>query len=156
MPPISRMFLDQVTVKAAENGLLAVTVELPADLVRDYCRFLESLAEFFHRVDRQRMVVAAERRAAALALDPELDRSIADYRQRLVAAYDAYTATGLNRQQAIKNIAADLRRDSHPWCTVDVVRCAMIEAGRGGRPGRPRAAHSDKTRPQACSRDSRQ
>ena len=48
LPP--SFLLDSLTVKAADGGRVAVTVLLPADLVADYCRFLESLAGFFHAV----------------------------------------------------------------------------------------------------------
>lgn len=37
--------LDRLTIKPAADGLVAVTVLLPPELVRDYCRFLESLAD---------------------------------------------------------------------------------------------------------------
>jgi hypothetical protein len=56
--------LDQLTVKPAANGLVAVTVLLPPDLVRDYGRFLESLADFFETVDRKATIELASLRAS--------------------------------------------------------------------------------------------
>jgi hypothetical protein len=50
-PPVH--FLDRLTVTPATDGLVAVTVLLPPDLVRDYCHFLESLASFIATADRR-------------------------------------------------------------------------------------------------------
>lgn len=131
--------LDRFTINPAPDGLVAITVLLPPDLVRDYCRFLESLTDFFHTVDRKATIELASQRAAAqVAFHAEAQRRLAEYRARLVAAFDAYTACGLDRKEAVKRIAADLRVESHPWCGVDLVRSQLVAAGRGGRSGRPR------------------
>lgn len=130
---------EQITVKPATDGLVAVTVLLPPDLVRDYCRFLESLADFFHTVDRKATLELAILRAATQsALHADGQRRLAEFRARLVTAFDAYTACGLDRKEAIKRVAADLRAESHPWCAVELVRSQLVAAGRGGRAGRPR------------------
>jgi hypothetical protein len=131
--------LDRFTIKPASDGLVAVTVHLPPDLVRDYCRFLESLADFFHTVDRKATIELACQRAAVQAtFHTEAQHRLAEYRARLVTAFDAYTACGLDRKEAVKCVAADLRVESHPWCGIDLVRSQLVAAGRGGRSGRPR------------------
>lgn len=132
--------LDRFTIKPAPDGLIAVTVHLPSDLVRDYCRFLESLADFFHTVERKATIELASQRAAAqAAFHAEAQRRLSDYHIRLISAFDAYTACGLGRKEAAKRVAAaDLRAESHPWCDVDLVRSQLVAAGRGGRAGRPR------------------
>lgn len=56
--------LDQMTVKPAPNGLVAVTVLISPDVVRDYCRFLETLADFFHTVDRKATIELDSHHAA--------------------------------------------------------------------------------------------
>lgn len=130
--------LDRFTIKTAADGLVAVTVLLPPDLVRDYCRFLESLADFFHTVDRKATIELASLRAATQAtFHADGQRRLGEYRARLVTAFDTYTALGLDRKEAIKRVAADLRAESHPWCAVDLVRSQLVAAGRGGRAGRP-------------------
>lgn len=135
--------LDQMTVKPATNGLVAVTVLLPPDLVRDYCRFLESLADFFHTVDRKATLELASLHASTQAtFHADAQRRLAEYHARLVTAFDACTACGLNRKEAVKCVAADLRAESHPWCAVDLVRSQLVAAGRGGRAGRPRRVQS--------------
>lgn len=131
--------LDRFTIKPAPDGLFAVTVHLPHDLVRDYCRFLESLADFFHTVDRKSTIELASQRAAAqAAFHVEAQHRLAVYRARLVTAFDDYTARGLDRKETVKRIAAELRAENHPWCDVDLVRSQLVAAGRGGRAGRPR------------------
>lgn len=127
--------LDQMTVKPATNGLVAVTVLLPPDLVRDYGRFLESLADFFHTVDRRATIELASLRAATqAAFHADAQRRLAEYRAR---SRHAFMARGMNRKEAVKRVAADLRDSKHPWCSVDLVRSELIAAGRGGRVGRP-------------------
>ena len=129
---------DSLTVTPADDGRVAVTVLLPSDLVRDYCRFLESLAGFFQSIHRKSFIASVESRAAARALDH--GPAVAAYASALVAAYDAFTASGLSRNEAIKRIAADLRAKSHPWCAPHLVRSQLIASGRAGRSGRPASA----------------
>lgn len=131
--------LDRFTIKPAPDGFVAVTVHLPPDLVRDYCCFLESLADFFHTVDRkakiERALVSA---ATCVAQIEEGQRLRLEYRARLVSSFDAYILDGLDRKEAIKRINADLRAAKHPWCGLDLVRSELVAAGRGGSVGRPR------------------
>jgi len=129
---------EALTVKAVEDGRVAVTVLLPPDLVTDYCRFLESLASFFHNVDRKSSFQLAQARAESLTLQADLDNINAVYRSRLVVLFDTLTAQGCERKEAVKRVAAQLRSESHPWCCVDLVRSELVAAGRGGRSGRPR------------------
>lgn len=134
---------DQITVKPAGDGRLAVTVLLSAELVRDYCRFLETLSSFFASVDRKATLERANVRAVAnAALLAESNDTRAKYRARLVSSFDAYIGRGLDRKEAVKRVAADLRAESHPWCSPDLVRSELVAAGRGGRGGRPRQVRS--------------
>jgi len=134
--PPEFVFRKHLTVEAVEDGNVAVTVVLPPELVRDYCSFLESLASFFHSASHKGSWALSRSRAAS-RVDSD-NKSLAEYRARLVAAFDTYTARGFERKAAIKQIAADLRAESHPWCCPDMVRSQLVAGGRGGRPGRPR------------------
>ncbi len=127
--------LDSLTVTPADDGLVAVTVLLPPELVKEYSAFLESLAGFFQAVKRQGFYASVHSRAAASFSDR--DAVVDAYASLLVAAYDRYTAEGLTRSEAIKRIAADLRAKSQPWCAPHLVRAQLIASGRSGRPGRP-------------------
>lgn len=137
---MSAPFLDRLSVAPAADGLVAVTVLLPPDLVRDYCHFLESLANFFESADRRIKIERAHLSAETQATQKESgERRRAEYRARLVASFDAFTAQGLDHKEAVKRISADLRASKHPWSGFDLVRSELVAAGRGGgRGGRPR------------------
>lgn len=139
IPPLSFLH-DKLTVKAVDDDRFAVTVVLPADLVRSYCLFLESLSSFFRFAHRQGTIDKAL--VTSGELDAEAEARKAAYRDRLVHAFDAYTAQGLDHKQTVKRIAADLRAENHPWRFTEQVRSTLVAAGRSGRPGRPRRGES--------------
>jgi hypothetical protein len=140
MTPSVDFLKDSLTVTPADDGRVAVTVLLHSELVRDYCRFLDSLASFFQVVNRKGSYATVAARSAQSA--PERDNVHAVYTNKVVSAFDQYTASGLDRKTAIRRIAADLRAVKHPWRSVDLVRATLIAAGRGGRSGRPRRGES--------------
>ena len=144
MIPSLTFLHESLTVETTEDGLVSVTVILPPDLVRDYCRFLDSLATFFGAVHRKSSISASLVRAASLAADPVARKNLQEYRELIVSAFDAYTCRGLDRKEAIKRVSADLRAESHPWCSADLVRSQLIAAGRGGRSGRPSSRRGQK------------
>lgn len=133
MPPLP-ILRDALSVTPLENGRVAVTVELPAELLRDYCQLLEALSGFFHVAKRRAVFAHAEQRAASLAADQQITRVRQAYRDRLAASFDSYAALGLSRLEAVKRVAADLRAESHPWAYVDPVRSELVAAGRVGQP----------------------
>jgi len=139
--PLSLAFLsDDLTVKCKDDGRVAVTVVLPPDLVADYCQFLEALSGFFRVVDRKVIHQLTPIRINSPEEIEETNRRIDSYRSRLVVAFDGYISSGLDRESAVKRVAADLRAVSHPWCSVHVVRSELVACGRGGVPGRPRGS----------------
>lgn len=94
MTPPRPFLLDTLSVKSVDDNHLAVTVVLPADLVKPYCHFLESLAGFFLTVDRKaRIEHAAQRQTEPRSPDPRIA-----YHARLVVMFDTYTADGLTRK----------------------------------------------------------
>jgi hypothetical protein len=133
---------DNLTVKALDDDRVSVSVVLPADLLHSYCRFLDALQGFFRTANRQGSIARCEARATSAARLREAEAHRAAYRERLVTAFDAYTAQGLGRQDAIRRIVADLRAEEHPWRFPEQVRSALVAAGRSGRPGRPRRGPS--------------
>jgi len=136
MPPVS-FPPESISVQPAENGQVAVTVLLPADLVRDYCHFVESLSSFFSSVNRLSSLARSVARTNAPDFRAEADKTLAAYRARLVKSFDAYTLAGHDRKEAVKRIVADLRAEQHPWRCPDLVRSELVAAGRSGRAGRP-------------------
>lgn len=135
LPPA--VLLDRLTVKPSQDGEFAITVVLPADLVREYCHLLESLAAFFYQVNRKCIISTAQLRATSQAINHAAELQASEYRARLVSSFDTYTAAGLDRKTAIKRIGADLRADNHPWRDIDLIRSELVAAGRGSRMGRP-------------------
>ena len=103
---------DSLTVTPADDGLVAVTVLLPPELVKEYCSFLESLAGFFQAANRKGYSASAHSRAAASL--PDRDAVVAAYASLLVTAYDQHIADGLTRTEAIRRISADLRDKVSP------------------------------------------
>lgn len=137
-PSPATLLLEHLSVESLGDGFVAVTVSLPADLLREYCHFLESLSGFFNVAHRHSTWALSQQRQSSLASEREVKASIDEYRNRLIALFDEHTLRGLDRKSAIKQVAADLRAESHPWCCVELVRSELVAAGRGGRPGRPR------------------
>lgn len=134
----SRFFItDNLKVEPVDDGRVAVTVTLPPELVTDYCRFLETLSSFFRVVNRKALFASLDTRTSSEEFSAEAERAISDYRSRIVAYFDSYIESGLNRKDSVKRVAADLRAESHPWCAVHVVQSELVAAGRGGKPGRP-------------------
>jgi hypothetical protein len=130
--------LDSLKVEPLPDDLVAVTVQLPTSLVKDYCQFLEALAGFFHTAHRKSELAHLQQRSADQELDDLAQSNIAAYQQRVAALFDRYTAEGLNRKQAIIRISGDLRAEHHPWHYVEQIQATLVESGRPGRRGRPR------------------
>lgn len=138
MTPPQESFLDRLSVSPVEDDLVAVTVYLPPDLVQDYRRFLESVSTFFQSVDRKTSAEAVKNRAVKRqAIEYNKQNNLAVYHERISKAFDYYTLAGLDRKEAIKRVAADLRADKHPWCCPELVRRELVKLGRGGKSGRP-------------------
>jgi len=135
----SRSFLlETLSVRPGDDGLVSVTVQLPHELVTEYCRFIDSLAGFFKAVDSKSYLVNLSK-PETLQKRKELAGSVRSaFRVRIVLMFDDYTSSGLTRQEAIKRVSADLRAEDHPWSADYLVRSELIAAGRPGVPGRPR------------------
>lgn len=129
---------DKLNVVPVADDQVQVTVTLPADYLFQFTRLLDSLADFVGVLKRQDELSRSILNRQSQAVNTQAQHNLDQYRQRIVAAYDLYTAQGHNRNSAIKQISADLRADHHPWSSVDLVRPSLIEAGRAGRVGRPR------------------
>lgn len=125
-----------LTVKAADDGFVSVTVRLPSDLLADYCCFLDSLTNFLAAVKcNHRSALDADRRASA-NFRIQADKVLADYHARLVALFDQFTAQGCDRKESVKRVAAVLRAEDHPWRSPELVRKELVKLGRGARRGR--------------------
>lgn len=138
MTSLSPFLRDTLKVSPTDSDLVEVTVTLPPDLFVHYIQLLESLSGFFHFVNRKSKYLQARSAAASHEYAEEAQRRITAYRSHLVKRFDHYTGQGLDRKSAVKQIAAELRAEKHPWCAPELVRSSLVAAGRGGKAGRPR------------------
>jgi len=132
------ILLESLSVQPGDDGLVSVTVQLPPELVTQYCRFLDSLSDFFAAVDRKSYLVNLTSPEVQRDRQQAADSRRAAFRARLVLLFDDYKSAGLTRQEAIRRVSSDLRAEHHPWSAADLVRSELIAAGRPGVPGRPR------------------
>lgn len=121
---------------------LQVTVTLPSDLVLHYVRVLDSLTGFARTINSKAKLAKLKDSDFEKHLEEQGRIAKENYYKRIVEEYDIYTADGLTRYEAIKKISAGLRAENHQWSSPDLVRPSLVEAGRGGRPGRPRRKQS--------------
>lgn len=134
MAPLITSLHQSLQVTPAEDDQVQVTVTLPADLLNDFVGLLDSLSGFVTAINHQKHL-------ARLRDDSEETKKRfqfkAQFNKRLVRDYDRYRSQGLTRKDAIKQLSADLHKENHPWRCPDLIRSALIEAGRPGRIGRP-------------------
>ena len=126
---------QSLEVTPLDNDQVQVSVILPSDLFNDYFQLLESLTGFVNAINLEKHKAKLK---AAADNTQECHLHTKQHHQRIVKDYDGYMAQGLTRNEAIKLISADLRKDDHPWCSVDLVKISLNKVGRPARIGRPR------------------
>ena len=139
--PLGRDFALDVHASQLPGGLVRVSVVLPQGMTRTFVGLLESLAGLVRFVDHRVKISAAE--VKAVDLDELADRRQLqeDHRQEVCALFDGFTASGLDRKQAVRRTSQALKGANHPWSTLDLVTLTLRECGRFRRgSGRPRAA----------------
>jgi hypothetical protein len=137
--PLGRDFALDAHARQLPGGLVQVSVVLPQGMTRAFVGLLESLTGLVRFVDHRARVSAAE----VKAIDPDeiADRHQlqADYRAEVCALFDRFTASGLDRKQAVRRTSQALKAKNHPWSTLDLVTLTLRECGRFRRgSGRPR------------------
>ncbi|MBN2793706.1 MAG: hypothetical protein JXQ81_14430 [Desulfuromonadales bacterium] len=118
---------DNLKITPLDNDHVQVTVDLPSDLFLDYIRILDSLTGFARTLRSKTRVKQINETVPDPYAVAERDR----YYQRIVALFDRYTEQGLKRTAAIHQISADLRKEKHPWGSVDLIRFSLVAAGVG-------------------------
>ncbi|MDY0190091.1 MAG: hypothetical protein RBR22_05090 [Desulfuromonas sp.] len=129
---------DSLSVVPVGDDQVQVVVTLPVEYLTQYTRLLDSLTGFIDVLKREDKLSRLKLKSDNLKFHDQARKNLNQYHQRLVAAYDLYTAKGLNRNAAIKQISVEIRAEQHPWSSPDLVRHSLINAGRSGRVGRPR------------------
>ncbi|MCF6179270.1 MAG: hypothetical protein L3J63_07765 [Geopsychrobacter sp.] len=97
MTLLSSLLQDNLKVTPADNDQVEVAVTLPADLLVDYVRLLDSLAGFFKVVNRQAKYAKARSVAASEEYAKKAQQRISEYRSLLVKLYDCIDKTTLGR-----------------------------------------------------------
>jgi hypothetical protein len=128
---------SNLKVTPLDDDQVQVTVTLPSDHFQHFAKLLDSLTGFVQIVKRHTRQQRVNGDVAAEHQRQEAERNLARYYKHLVELFDHYTAQGLNRNAAIKQIGADLRAEKHPWSSPDLIRPSLVAAGRGGKSGRP-------------------
>ena len=135
--PLARDFALDVHASQLPGGFVRVSVVLPQGMTRAFVGLLESLTGLVRFVDHRVRCSAAE--VKAVDLDELADRRQLqeDHRREVCTLFDRFTASGLDRKQAIRRTSQALKAKNHPWSTLDLVTLTLRECGRFRRGGRP-------------------
>ncbi len=138
MTSIESTLLDKLEVTPTDNNQVIISVTLPSDHIHHFITLLDSLTGFTRIIKRKERLAKLKASSYNEILDLQAKQFKQQYHSRIVRLFDQFISEGLNRTSAIKAIGAELRKDDHPWCSPDLVRYSLREAGRSGRIGRPR------------------
>ena len=138
MTLLVNLLQDQLKVTPAEDDQIIISVTLPSEYLHHYIQLLDSLTGFTRIAKRQARLAKAKISSYNIEAERQAKHHKEQYYSRIVKLFDRYTSQGLNRNSAIKQIGADLRKENHPWSSPDLVRFSLGAAGRPGRIGRPR------------------
>lgn len=138
MTPHLYFLQDNLEVTSLDSDQVQITVTIPADYLFQYSQLVDCLSGFVHVLQRQEKLSRAKSPHGSEQFKKEAQENIQLYYQRIVKAFDHYTSQGIDRNNTIKQISAELRAEGHPWSSPDLVRPSLIKAGRPGKVGRPR------------------
>ncbi len=105
---------DTLKVTPLDDDQVQVTVTLPTEHFLHFARILDSLCGLVASVNSRTRLAKFQAAAEALKFNEQCEANQQDYYRYIVERFDRYTAEGLNRNQAIKRIGADLREVNHP------------------------------------------
>lgn len=135
--PLARGFEIETHAQQLPGGLVQVSVVLPQGMTRAFVGLLESLTGLVRFVDHRAKVSAAEVKALDLGEIAERRQVLEDHRQEVCALFDRFTASGLDRKEAVRQTSQALKAANHPWATLDLVTLTLRECGRFRRGSRP-------------------
>jgi hypothetical protein len=137
--PLARDFALDVHASQLPGGFVRVSVVLPQGMTRAFVGLLESLAGLVRFVDHRVKISAAEVKAVDLEELADRRQLQEDHRAEVCTLFDRFTASGLDRKQAVRRTSQALKAKNHPWSTLDLVTLTLRECGRFRRgSGRPR------------------
>lgn len=129
---------DSLKVTPVDDDHLEVSVTLPSEHFHSYLQLLNALTGFAHIINKHARLNRLKNDERSKALAEQAQQRLTHHYERLVELYDRYTIQEFGRTDAIKRISAELRKEHHPWSSIDLVRHALVCAGRPGRVGRSR------------------
>lgn len=128
--PLAHDFDLHVHAQALPDDKMQLTVVMPAGMSRAFVALLESMTGFVRFVDHKTRIAAGE----AKAIDPveiEQRRATLDaYTNDVCKTFDGFTASGLERREALKQTCRALKAKGCPWATHDLVQETLRRAGR--------------------------
>ena len=138
--PLAGGFALDLRVSPARDGYVCVSVALPEGMTRAFVALLDSLHGLVRVVDNKSRASFAQARAVDLG-EIEKTRQFSDsYKAEVCRVFDALTARGVDRREAVKLTNRAMKDAGHPWATFDLVQDTLRAAGRfrSARSGRPR------------------
>ncbi len=129
--PLSNQQLNP-KVTPLDDDQVELTLTLPDDLVQDFLKVLDSLTNLATIVRSKTRLARLKDNSADIAQLERIKERDAFY-ARVVNLYDCQIARGLKRTAAIKAISIELRKEKHPWASIELVRSALVAAGRPGQ-----------------------
>ncbi len=123
--------MSSVEITPLNQDQVKVAIVVDADLVHSLLQTLDALTGLT-TILRSKIRLARNSRTNDVLQREALNQRDQFY-ARVVALYDDLLSQGMKRTAAIKAISRDLRKENHPWGSVDLVRTALNDAGRPRR-----------------------
>lgn len=122
-------FLD-VTVTAAKDGYVLLSVALPEGLTRDFVTFLDAMHGLMRCADQQAVRAIRDARPVDVQEVEQIEQRGSEFRSMICARFDELTRQGSSAADAVKTINAELKAKGHPWAGHDLVRSVLSQAGK--------------------------
>lgn len=117
-------------VSEVRDGLVCLSVVLPAALTRAFVALLDSLQGLARSIDQKTRFRVIEAKVDNPAARKERQDARQAFEQRVCELFDGFTAGGMDRKEAIKATNAELKKQGNPWAVYELVRDALRGAGR--------------------------
>jgi len=116
------------------NGQTLLTVAIPTGMTRFFVALLESMTGCFRLMSIKERHAETSERVRLQAIDPhaieQRERRKAEFIDLVCKNFDAFTAQGQDKNQAIKNTLAALKAVFHPWASYEQVKACLSSQGR--------------------------
>ena len=135
-PLLPSSFLD-VQVSGQKDGKVVLSVVLPADMIRSFVTFLESMSSLMCHADRLEEKANRETRPVDLDELAQADQLRADFEKRVCVLFHKQLNQGHDPKEAIKRTNKALKAENHPWATYETVKSTLSSCGELRRASQP-------------------